>query len=184
MRCTARNCDCSFEVKRDALLISRNQTVRFREALSSLHDILRSDDAAARPLQRKARETASLPAFIDDIADEGVEHSSTVSAVILPLVLLRNSSKEGLLDLINRLRSSGEDEDPQSIVEHHLHTLQKEIVHRTPLNDRLPPVASESASSEAGREWDPLLRRTDQREVLNIPSSDEAETGVSGDRSR
>lgn len=99
---------------------------------------------------------------------------------MLPLELLRNASQEVLLDLISRLRLSGEDEDPQSIVEHHLHELQKEAVHRIPLNERLPPVTSQTARSESGPEWDPLLRRTDQRELLNIPSNDEAEKEASG----
>ena len=166
--------------------MSRNQTVRFRQTLASLHDILRSDDAGTRWLQRKARETASLPAFIDDIAaslqhpTENLEQAATIDAVMLPLERLRNASQEVLLDLITRLRLSGEDEDPQSIVDHHLHELQKEAVHRIPLNERLPPVTSHIARKGSGPEWDPLLRRTDQRELLNIPSNEEAEKEVSG----
>ena len=94
-------------------------------------------------------------------------------------MLLRTASKEGLLDLIAQLRISGEDEDPQSIVEHHLQKLQKEIEDRMPFNERLPPAASVSTRSESGQEWDPLLRRTDQRKLLNVLSNDEAETEVS-----
>ena len=186
MRCSGRKCECSFEVKRDALLISRNQAVRFREALSSLHDILRSDDADVRRLQRMARENTSLPAFIDDVAasreipGETLDIAARVDAVILPLTLIRNASQEGLLGLLNRLRLRHEDEDPQSIVEHHLHKLQTEAVHRTPHNKRHPRASPDAARSESELDWDPLLRRRDHCEVPNIPSDDDAETEVSG----
>lgn len=159
--------------------------MRFREVLSSLHDILRGDDAAARRLQRKARENASLPAFIDDVAasledpDEELGASARVDAVVLPLTLIRDTPKEGLLDLITRLKLSREDEDPQAIVEHHLHKLQTEAAHRTPYNERHPRAASDPARSESELDWDPLLRRTGHCEIPNLPSEDEFETEVS-----
>ena len=159
--------------------------MRFREVLSSLHDILRGDDAAARRLQRRARENASLTAFMDDVAasledpDKELDASARIDAVVLPLTLIRNTSKEGLLDLITWLKLSREEEDPQAIVEHHLHNLQTEAAHRTPYNERHPRAASDSGRSESELNWDPLLRRRDHYEVPNLPSEDEVATEVS-----
>ncbi|KAL8782675.1 MAG: hypothetical protein Q9195_009599 [Heterodermia aff. obscurata] len=182
----------SKEAKRKTVGIACNEcraakakTVRLREVLSSLHDILRSDDAAVRRLQRKARENASLPSFIDDVAagledpDQEFDVAPKVDAIILPLTLIHNASEEELLDLISRLRLGREIEDPQSIVEHHLHKRQTETEHRLSHEERNTRAASDAARNKSELDWDPLLRRRDHCEVSNLPSDDEAETEVS-----
>ena len=164
--------------------------MRFRKALSSLHDILRGDVAAVTRLQQKARENASLPAFIDDVTasledpDDELDVTARVDAVILPLTLIRNASKDALLDLLTRLKLGREDEDPQSIVEHHLHKLQTEAEHQVPRHERHPRAAPGAARSELELDWDPLLQRKDYCDVPNLPSDNEAEMEVSSHLSR